>query len=470
MSASGRGPGASVSRKGRGRRRRHTPRRTPQDNVRVSAAWILDRTLASSAPVDNFLAGVLERFEPRDRGLLRELVLGSLRWLRRLDHVIAEASHRRFEEIERALRAPLRIGAYQLLFLDRIPSYAAVDEAVEQARSLTHRGGASFVNAVLRRIARSPSLEEWPVEEEDEIRRVGIELSHPDLLVRRWVDRFGWDRTRSILAANNESKPLQLLAFRDRGGRELLAEELIDEGYGIEPTTLSPLGITVREGDPLESEAFARGDFYIQDEASQAAALVPPPEGEESILDLAAAPGGKSFALRAWEGDLDIVACDVSMARLAIMGANLVRLRRTIPLVAADAGEPPFRRRFDRVVVDLPCSGTGTLRKNPELKWRITAEEVDRLARAGYRMLRGGAGAVVSGGTLVAITCSLEREENEAVVERFLGRNRDFEAVALDEILPRPLDEGVEARGRWRVFPGGPHDGFTVHALRRREA
>ncbi|HEX3525444.1 MAG TPA: transcription antitermination factor NusB, partial [Thermoanaerobaculia bacterium] len=241
-----RAPDLAVSQTGAGRNRRSTPRRTPQDNVRAAAGWVLERTLHSLAPVESFLDSAMSRFDERDQGLLNELVMGSLRWLRRLDHVIAAASNRRFDQIEEGLHSPLRIAAYQLLFLDRVPAHAAVHEAVEQAHQLTHRGGASFVNGVLRSIARAPRLEDWPVEEADPVRRLAIEMSHPDFLVERWLDRFGAAGARELLAANNGPRPLQLLAFRDHGGRELLAEELIDAGLEVEPAALSPLGLTVR--------------------------------------------------------------------------------------------------------------------------------------------------------------------------------------------------------------------------------
>jgi 16S rRNA (cytosine967-C5)-methyltransferase len=397
-----------VSQTGAGRSRRLTPRRSTQDNLRAAAGWVLERTLASLSPVDSFLDSVLVRFDERDQGLLVELVMGSLRWLRRLDHVIATASKREIEQIEPALRAPLRIAAYQLLFLDRVPPHAAVHEAVEQAHQLTHRGGASFANGVLRAIARAPHLSEWPVTDSDPARQLGIEMSHPDFLVASWLARFGRERTLALLAANNSAKPLQLLAFRDQGGRELLAEELIDAGLEVDPAPLSPLGLTVRRGSPLATAAFAAGRFYIQDEASQAAALMPPPRPGERILDAAAAPGGKSFALLAAEPQVRLTLADVSQARLAVLRANLRRLRRALPVVAADAGAPPFRPVFDRVVLDLPCTGTGTLRRHPELKWRISEGEVGRLSEQALRLLAAAAPLVVPGGYLVAITCSLE--------------------------------------------------------------
>jgi 16S rRNA (cytosine967-C5)-methyltransferase len=449
------------------RARRLTPRRTPEDNVRSAAAWVLERTLAASAPVDAFMKTSLERFDERDQSLLRELVLGSLRWLRRLDHVLTSASNRRLGDIDAALLGPLRIGAYQLLFLERVPPYAAVDEAVDQAQQRTHRGGGSFVNAVLRRVARDPHLHAWPVAESDPVRRLGIESSHPDFLVGRWLERFGTARTRAMLDANNRQKPMQLLAFRDRGGRELLAERLIDEGLDVEPTRLSSLGLTVRHGNPLATAAFRDGDLYVQDEASQVAALLPPPRPGERILDAAASPGGKTFALVAAQPGVRPLLADVEPARVGTLRQNLLRLRRAIPVVAADAALSPFRAAFDRVVLDLPCSGTGTLRKNPELKWRLSQHEIGRLAGRAEHLLERSAALVAPGGLLVAITCSVEAEENEAVGERFIAAHREFRPHPLDADLEPAVRAGVEAPGRWRVLPGDDHDGFTVQVFSR---
>jgi 16S rRNA (cytosine967-C5)-methyltransferase len=436
-----------------------------QDNVRAAAAWVLERTLASMAPADSFLDSALPRFDERDQGLLRELVMGTLRWLRRLDHVIAAASSRSFEQIEEVLRSPLRIATYQLLFLDRVPAHAAVHEAVEQAHQLTHRGGASFVNGVLRRIARAPRPEDWPVNESDPARRLAIEKSHPDFLVARWLDRFGTARTLDLLDANNRPKPMHLLAFRDRGGRELLAESLIDEGMEVEPASLSPLGLIVRGGNPLASAAFQRGDFYVQDEASQAAALIPPPRREETVLDAAAAPGGKSFSLLAWEPTVRVTLSDVAAARVVRVRDNQRRLRRALPLAVADAGAPPFRGPFDRVVLDLPCTGTGTLRRHPEIKWRISEGEIGRLSRQALRLLEGTAPLVAPGGRLVAITCSLEREENEDVMARFLATHPELSLLPLERLLESPVAAGITGPGAWRILTGGDHDGFSVQVL-----
>lgn len=438
-----------------------------QDSLRATAAWALERTLGSATPVDTWLSAAQERFEDRDRALLSELVLGSLRWLRRIDAVIELASSRRLDDIDPALHGLLRVAVYQLLFLDRVPPHAVVNEAVEHAQRATHRGGAAFANAVLRRISRDRELAAWPLREPDPVRRLAIEWSHPDFLVERWLERFGPDRTRALLEANNRPKPLQLLAFRDRGGREFLAEELIDAGLEVEPSSIAPLGLAVLSGNPFATAAFREGRFYVMDEASQVAALVPPPEPRERIYDAAAAPGGKSFALAAVEPSVRLVLGDIDAGRLATLTANLDRLGRPWPRVTADAAHPPFTTPFDRVVLDLPCTGTGTLRKHPELKWRVTASEVERLAAQARRFLAAAAPLVAEGGKLVAITCSLEAEENEEAVAAFLAEHPEFRPLELGGLVASPLDRYVRGPGLWRIFPAGHHDGFTVSVLER---
>ncbi len=298
---------------------------------------------------------------------------------------------------------------------------------------------------------------------------MAIEHSHPDFLVRRWVARYGEDETRALLAANNRPKPLPLLAFRDRGGREALAEALIDQGVEVEPSSLAPLGLLVRDGNPLESIAYEAGAFYLQDEASQAVALIPPPKPGERILDAAAAPGGKGFSILAAEPEAQVTLADVDLLRVARLRTNLKRLGRDVPLMIADAGRPACgNETFDRVILDLPCTGTGTLRKHPELKWRISEPEVGRLARQSLRLLAGSANVVRPGGLLVAITCSLEPEENEAVVARFLDDHAAFAPVDLTSVLSYPMADQITGMGAWQIRPAGDHDGFTVHVLARR--
>jgi 16S rRNA (cytosine967-C5)-methyltransferase len=440
-------------------------------SVRSAAVSVVERTLASRAPVDSELAAAAAGFDERDQALLRELVYGTLRWLKRLDQVVTKASGRTFEQIQPNLLPILRVAAYQLLFLDRVPAHAVVDEAVEEARRRSHKGAVGFVNAVLRRLAAQPDLAAWPVagsEGSDLVQRLAVETSHPEILVRRWLAQFGELSTRELLATNNRPKPMHLLAFESKGGRAQLAATLRSEGVETEPSTLSPLGLVVRSGAPLRSAAFGRGEFYVQDEAAQLAALLPEPRTGERVLDVAAAPGGKGLALVAANPGVRLVAADLSLARLAALVENHRRLGSPAAIVAASAQLPPFAAAFDRVVVDYPCTGTGTLRKHPELKWRWSPSELDRLSRQATRLLAGAATAVAPHGVLVAISCSLEPEENELVGERFLASSAGFRRAALTGRVPEAAGRAKSGEGIWRFLPAADHDGFTVQVFERR--
>ncbi len=438
----------------------------PATTVRGLAARILDRALSSHEALSGPLSVAQRELDRRDRRLLQELVHGTLRWRSRLDHVLAAAANRPLERIDSELWAPLRLAAYQLLFLDRVPGYAAVSEAVDEARRRAPRS-VPFVNAVLRRISRSPSLERWPVELADPIERLAIETSHPRFLVERWADAFGAERAAAILAANNRRPNPHLLSFADRGGRAALAAKLATEGVETRPLELSPLALEVTAGDSLATRAYSAGDFYVQDQASQAAALVPPPRAGERIFDAAAAPGGKSFALLAAEPSVRLVAADVDPGRLALLEGNRRRLGRAFPRLAADAARPALGGGFDRVIVDLPCSGTGILARHPDLKWRLSESEIGRLAGRALELLCGTAELVAPGGLLVAITCSIESVENEAVARAFLESRGDFSLVPLQEALGAPAAKHVRAPGLWRLLPAERNDGFTVQVIGR---
>ncbi len=444
--------------------------RPEPDNVRSLAAWSLDRILSSRSSADGPLRRAGRSIDTRDGRLLRELVLGSLRWLRRLDSVIEAAAHRRLEAIDVDLLAPLRIGVFQLLYLDRVPAHAAVDQAVREARRRTHRGGAGFTNAVLRRVAERPTLEDWPVRASDARRRLAIETSHPDLLVERWWSHFGAARAERMLRVNNRRKPPQILTFAQHGGRQRTAASLADSGVSTTPSSLAPQGLVVVEGDPAASPDYAEGTIYLQDVASQAAALVPPPSRDERILDTAAAPGGKSFSLLSYEPTVQVVAADVEIARLQILLAHRDRLGLPLPVVVADALRSPLAAEFERVVLVLPCTGTGTLRKNPELKWRFSETEIDRLADQGLAWVRSASHHVSPRGLICLVTCSLEPEENVGVARRFLERDAGFELLPLADLLPDSAHGCIVESGGWQVPPQDVHDGFTVHVLRRRPA
>lgn len=437
------------------------------DSPRSLACEALDRILVDAGPADSILEAGRRRLGPRDRALFDELTLGTVRWLRRLDDVLEQASRRSVAQIDSPLRAPLRVGAYQLLFLDRVPAHAAVNESAEEVRRRGQAHAVGFVNGVLRHLARRPRLSAWPVRAGDAVARLAIEQSHPDWLVRRWYGRFGAQRTGEMLAANNRPRPMTLLTFRDRGGRQATRQALRDVGVETQPSPLSPLGLIVRHGEPLRTPLFVQGSLYVQDAASQIAALLPLPGAGERVLDVASAPGGKTFSLLAWEPAARVTAVDRRLDRVLVLRHNVSRLQRDVLSLVMDGGKPAVRSLYDRVVIDLPCSGTGTFRKHPELKWRLAPEFLEESRRRGSEIAAAASACVRPGGLICIITCSIEPEENEEVVEALRHREPGLIPAELTSIIPVEARSGLIGDGAWRTLPGDDHDGFTVHVLRK---
>jgi 16S rRNA (cytosine967-C5)-methyltransferase len=437
---------------------------------RARAVAVLREVLERGARASPLVTEQSTDLTPENAGLLRELVLGVLRWKTALDSEIQAASRAPLERLAPDLREILEIALYQIRHLDRVPAYAAVDEAVRHARASGSPRAAGFVNAVLRNLQRgsnhkSQITSQKPTRDGPE---VSVELarnfSHPAFLVSRWIDRFGLETTMKILEADNRPSPLDLMINSRRAERETLQRALEAEGVATETASMSPLALTVRGGNPLRSPLWAAGHFTIQDLGSQSLPLLLP--AGERLVDLAAAPGGKSFAAIALRRVRRAISLDRSLDRLRLLDENRKRLGMPeAMLVAADALALPLPpERFERVLFDAPCSGTGTLRKNPEIRYRITPEAIARLARAQEEALAAAAGLLAPGGYLLYSTCSLEREENEEVVDRVRARIPGLELAAIE--APEGLAPFV-AGSRFQTLPSATSDGFTAHLLRR---
>jgi 16S rRNA (cytosine967-C5)-methyltransferase len=404
---------------------------------------------------------------PADQDLLRELALGALRWKSALDAEIAGACRVPLEKLAPNLREIMEVALYQLRHLDRIPPYAAVSEAVDQARASGGEGASRLINGVLRKIlvGPAPSAPEVAGGGRHEAEELARYYSHPLFLVERWLERFGSGQTRAILEADNASPRLDLLVNPRRTSRDALLTALAAEGVATEPSPIAPLALTVLSGNPLRSRLLGEGHFSVQDVGSQLLPLLLP-EGD-LLVDLAAAPGGKSLSALAHGRARRSAAVDRSWRRLGRVVENARRLGLSeLRAVAADfAALPLSRGRFDRVLLDASCSGTGTLRKNPEIRYRVSPAAIDRLARAQEEALSAAAALLAPGGYLLYSTCSLEAEENEQVVARVLERTPDLAAAPI--AAPPGLEARVEG-ARFRVFPDARADGFTAHLLRRR--
>ncbi|MEP6800621.1 MAG: transcription antitermination factor NusB [Acidobacteriota bacterium] len=432
--------------------------------ARRRAVEVLREVLERGGRATPLLAERGGTLAPADHDLFRHLVLGVLRRRSSLDAELAAVSRIPLAKLASPLREVLEVALYQLRHLDRVPEYAAVDEAVRHARGSGGDGAGRLVNAILRTLLRRGAPLEGDPRSLDAA-GLARRFSHPEFLVERWLQRFGLERTLSLLDVDNSPSGLDLLVNPRRTDRDSLAAALSAQGIETQISALSPLALVVLTGNPLKSPLFAAGHFAIQDVGSQALPLLLP--CGDTLVDVAAAPGGKSFAAVALGRARRVVALDRSPARL--LRVREARRRLGIEEVAAAAADilasPLPAGRFDRVLYDAPCSGTGTLRKNPEIRYRVGRDAIESLSRAQERGLGAAAALAAPGGFILYATCSLESEENERVVERVLERDSGLEPAAID--APEGLREFVEGH-RLQILPGATNDGFTAHLLRRR--
>jgi 16S rRNA (cytosine967-C5)-methyltransferase len=373
-----------------------------------------------------------------DRKLATELVMGALRWRGELDFEIQRLSRKPLEYFDPEILTILRLGVYQIRFLERIPKSAVVNEAVELAKAVGKRSAAGLVNAVLRKC--EPPTRRRTVREREEPDAgvlASVRRSFPPWLLERWERNFGTKAANALTWASN-TVPHATIRVCDCDREEVKAQ-LAAEGISAEPGRYSSQSLTVRSGNVQSSRLLGEGRVVIQDEASQlVAALVAPKRGDR-VLDLCAAPGIKTRQLADALGQGTLVACDLSVPRLRTM-ARLVpgRIPAAVSLdvVRLDARRGlPFGCVFDRVLLDAPCSGTGTLARNPEIKWRTQPSDLLRLAAAQETMLRNVLAVLTPGGRLVYATCSLEPEENEQVVGTVLGEAEEFRLLTTAELV-----------------------------------
>jgi 16S rRNA (cytosine967-C5)-methyltransferase len=381
----------------------------------------------------------------RDQALLTELVSGTVRMRAALDYQLARHSARPIETLDPEVRRVLRLGAFQLLYLARVPASAVVNDAVRLARVGHVSSAAGFINAVLRATARVPRPLSWPDGHLAE--RLATEYSHPQWLVARWLDRLGEERTRAWLTFNNLPPSMTVATNRTRGTRDHLASALAAEGVATQPTRRAPDGLQVTTPGLTDSSALKGGLCLIQEEASQLLAhLGTVPEGGR-VLDLCAAPGGKTMTLAARVGPTGlVVACDVRPRRLRVLRDTVRRcqLSRVRLVQVPPEGPLPFAHgAFDLVLVDAPCSGLGTLRRDPDIRWKIRPEDLARLSRVQTSLLDRAAPLVARGGQIVYATCSSEPDENEQVVEAFLATHPEFTRTAQHQTSPP--DDQLEA-------------------------
>jgi 16S rRNA (cytosine967-C5)-methyltransferase len=400
--------------------------------------------------------------DDRDRSLAAEIIIGVQRWRATLDHLIGHFSKRPLERLDPEVLEILRLSAYQLLYLTRVPAAAVVDDAVRLTERVRKRSARGLVNAVLRAISRSRRALPLPPRPDDAadggraVDYLAVTLSHPRWLARRWLRQHGFEATERWLQFNNAQAPLMLRVNRLKGTPEDLIGQLDAKGFASTRGRYAPDAIAVERGEILRGAAVDAGWVVVQDEASQLVALLAEPAPGTRVLDTCASPGGKTTAMSAsMHGEGLLVACDVREQRMKLLRHFVsVTGARNVRLVQADVRQPlPFSRPFDTVLVDAPCSGLGTLRRDPDIKWRRREEDLPDLARAQLEMLQHASAVVAPGGRLVYATCSSETEENESVVEAFLKATPSFTRVDLRTAKTAVPAAVIDEHGHLRTYP-----------------
>ena len=400
--------------------------------ARKIAFDVLLRVGAQDAYADEALRAALgESFKTEDAALATELTLGVLRWQLLLDFLADRHLKKPAAVCDPEVRIALRLGLYQLLFLDRIPARAAVNESVELVKRARKSSAASLVNAVLRKTAdESPRTGAAPESvavllppELALADRLGIQYSHPTWMVERWLRIFGEERTRALLAANNRV-PAHAGYLFEPERRDDAISSLRKAGCSVQPSRLLQDAWIFDGGNAGASEAVRRGWVALQDEASQAVADLLAVAPGMDVLDLCAAPGGKTLRLARASGPTGhVIAADLHAHRVRAMRERFELCGvSNVETMVVDATQPrPFERKFERVLVDVPCSGTGTLARHPEIRWKLRANDLHDLHQRQAALLRNALAHLAPGGRLVYSTCSLEPEENEGVVRETLG-------------------------------------------------
>jgi 16S rRNA (cytosine967-C5)-methyltransferase len=443
----------------------------PISPARTAAFEILLRvTMQDSYASDLLHSERCAKMSPADRGLATELVMGTLRWQSAIDAAIAVWSSQRLPKIDSEVLIALRLGAYQLGWLDRIPPHAVIHESVELVKSARKRSAAPFANAVLRKLADSKqNIRPEQVASTSDSTGLARAWSHPQWIVERWIRTFGIE-IATLICRYNQAVPVTTIRLRGKNTEKLLQSE----GVVLAPASWLPDARRVVSGDVTQTRAYKENQIAIQDEASQlVAALV---GCGSRILDCCAAPGGKTWAMADRNPRGRIVAVELHLHR-----AHALAKRVTAPnvqVINADIRHLPIGVEFDRVLVDAPCSGTGTLARNPEIRWRLKDKDLDDLHGRQVSILQSGMRYVCLNGRLIYATCSLEKEEGEAVIEEVLSKNEGFRFVNASSVLQELAERGnlmatdyssIIDRQFLRTLPGAHDcDGFFVALLERR--
>jgi len=437
--------------------------------------WEIEHDAYANLVLDEFLRRE-KGLKPPDKGLITEIVYGTVKYRARLDWEI----DRTVQKVERLALGPrilLRLSFYQLLFMDRIPAFAVTNEAVQLARKLFHAGVASLINGVLRNYLRHPDEVVLPDPDKEPLLYLEIVYSHPRWMVERWLERFGWANTVKLCEYNNAPAELWIRVNTLRCTPETLHERLWQEGCVVERSALVPEGLLLKAAPPLDTlPSFQEGLFTVQDESSMLVGYAVSPEPGMEVLDVCAGPGGKTTHLaQMMQNRGTILACDLHEHRTRLIEENAARLGiDIIRTMVGDASllDRHLQKQYPLVLVDAPCSGLGVLRRRPDSRWRKQPEGIKELAELQGKILESVYQLLAPGGRVIYSTCTIEPEENSQVIEAFLRKHSDLRRVDLTPYFPyapKTEEEKAElAMGQRQYLPFRDGiEGFFIAALQK---
>lgn len=428
---------------------------------------IYNENAFSNISINRFLK---DETDKRKENLVREIVYGVLENDIYIDYIISKASNIKMKKIHPKILIVLKIGIYQLLFMDNIPSRAAVNESVNLAKKHGHGGSVRFVNGVLRNIDRNKE-KYMTIDQEDDASRISIKYSHPKWMVKRWIKEYGVEFTESLCEANNETPKLNIRVNTLKTNKNKLKRDLMDKGFILEDGKYSTDTLIVENPSKInEIKEFKEGHFTIQDESSALVAQIMNPKAGSTVIDLCSAPGGKATHIAEKMNNKGrIIAKDIYEHKLKLIDENAKRLGINIIEVGISDAlkmDNSLTNKGDYVLVDAPCSGLGLIRRKPEMKINKKEKHIKTLSKLQMKILNNAKNYVKIGGTLVYSTCTLEKEENIDLIKEFLKANSNFRLVNMEDMVKKSENLETLEKGYIQLYPHIHNtDGFFISKM-----
>lgn len=430
---------------------------------------ILYRVFYDKVHIEPILSSLESPFGKKSIQRITDITYGVARNNLYLEALIKKLSMIEFERIEREILIILKISLYQLILNPIRPDYAVVDEAVEFAKHLKKENSSRFVNGILRKILRKPSIKKEIFTFGTLEEKLSIKYSHPQFLVERWIKQFGTRKCEEILTENQKIPKIDIIVNINKVSLKEMIEILLQNKVIAERSPYCPAGLKIIKGNLLNLPEEIKKKFYVMDLTAQSFAYIFSQFKGNAFLDLASAPGGKGICIKLFHNHKIYISSDLFFTRLLKVKRNFSNFDFNTKLLIQSILKPALKSSlFDRILLDAPCSGTGVLRKNPEAKWRLKERDFDEYKKKQIELLSSAANLLSSGGLLFYITCSLERKENEEVVMEFLDKRKDFEIFKDFKGIKNPILNFLESSGFIRVFPQDELDGMTSVVLKRK--